>query len=344
MNTLWTNGFSSERQECNDIYQILGHSAIFNPLFSCVFPDLQGILNKREERELFLQQPEIIQQILDFFKDQEKWCLFEEELLAFYNTHKESLNPTEAQKNMVGIAIWAMKKYISNLSNIKPNLSTPNTTDHVKWMQGIFQNLVLEQLPKKEILSDIGWNMILPWESWEKILFFDIEIAKVGRIFIDVETRVPIIIQWRYAITNIISNNTSYYTVDLYDTVKKQFILKRCIKDDFTILTDNKWNDISNIYWFIENFFWNGVKFIEVAKQISKYWVEYVRKFTDSDFNTLRDEKWREIIWFYKWNGNVYSVLSIDDKARKRTTFYNKEWNEIKWFFKNLWLRLYNIL
>jgi hypothetical protein len=83
----------------------LGHSAIFIPLFSCVFPDLQGILNKREERELFLQQPEIIQQILDFFKDQEKWCLFEEELLAFYNTHKESLNPTEAQKNMVGIAI-----------------------------------------------------------------------------------------------------------------------------------------------------------------------------------------------------------------------------------------------
>lgn len=159
---------SSERQECNDIYQVLGHSAIFNPLFSCVFPDLQEIPNKREERELFLQQPENIGQILDFFKDQEKWCLFEDELLGFYETHKEALKPTEAQKNIVGIAIWAMKKYISQLNKVKPNLSITDTTNKVWTLQVIFKSLVSEQLPNKEILSDIGWNKTKDCEKWKK--------------------------------------------------------------------------------------------------------------------------------------------------------------------------------
>ncbi len=338
-NKIQNTDFSSERQECNDIYQILGHSAIFTPLVSCIFQDLQEVPKKREEREQFLQKPENTQQILDFFKNKEKWGLFEEELLSFYDTHKEALKPTEAQKNIVGIAIWAIKKYISNLSNkIKPNLSITDTTDNVKWIQEAFKNLVSKQLPDKEILSDIGWNIIKDCETWEKILLFNKEIAKVGWIFIDVETRVPIVIQWRCTITNIIGNNNSYYNVDLYDTVKKQFILRRYIKDDFTLLTDNEWNEISIVSPEIE-FLWKKVKKIKIAKQLKNNWIEYVEKLTDSEFNTLRDEKWREITDFLQTKGWDYSVLCIDHNDRKIEIFYTKEWNEIKWFFTNLLLK-----
>lgn len=344
MNSIQQNtDFSSERQECNNIYQVLGHSAIFNPLLSCVFSNLQEIPNKREEREYFLQQPENIGQILDFFKDQEKWCLFEDELLDFYETHKEALKPTEAQKNIVWIAIWAMKKYISHLSNkIKPNLSITDTTDNVKWIQEAFKNLVSKQLPDKEILSDIGWNIINDCEKWRITSLFNKEVAKIQWRYIDVETRVPIVIQWRYTIANIIGDNNSFKKVQLYDMVKNKYI-ERYLKEDFTILTDDEWIDISNI-WLQRDFFWKKVKHIKVAKQIAKNWIEYVEKLTDSDFNTLRDEKWREIIRFYQWNGSAYLVFILDDDARKIKTFYDKEWKEIKWFFKTLWWRLLDML
>lgn len=334
--------FSPERQKCNDIYQILGHSAIFNPLVSCVFPNLQEIPNKREEREQFLQQPENIGQILDFFKDQQKWGLFEEELLSFYNTHKEALKPTETQKNIVGIAIWAMKRYISNLSNkIKPNLSITDTTDKVKWLQKNFQSLVSKQLPNKEILSDIGWNILKNCESWKKELLFNKEVAKVQGRFIDVETRVPIVIQWKYIITNIIGDNNSFKKVQLYDIVKKHF-MERYLKDDFTLLTDNQWNEIINI-WIKREFFWKEVKLIKIEEQIKNNWI-VSEKFMDSEFDTLRDEKWNDIISFYQWLGNAYIVYSIDYKGCEITNFYDKEWNKIEWFFKNLWLKLLNIV
>lgn len=329
--------FLSERQECNYIYQILGHSAIFNPLVSCVFPNLQAIPNKREERELFLHQPENTQQILDFFKEQENWGLFEAELIGFYQTHKESLKPTEAQRNIVGIAIWAIKKYILHLNKAKPNLSVNDTTDKVKWLQKSFQSLVSKQLPNKEILSDIGWNILKNCESWKKELLFNKEVAKVQGRFIDVETRVPIVIQWKYIITNIIGDNNSFKKVQLYDIVKKHS-MERYLKDDFTLLTDNQWNELIEIMEKNpDRLFWKEVKNIKVAKKISEKITESLYKLTDSEFNTLRDEKWNEIIRFYQLKGNAYIIFTIDEDSHKIITFYEKEWNEIKWFFRKLW-------
>jgi hypothetical protein len=224
-----------------------------------------------------------------------------------------------------------------HLNKAKPNLSVNDTTDKVKWLQKSFQSLVSKQLPNKEILSDIGWNILKNCESWKKELLFNKEVAKVQGRFIDVETRVPIVIQWKYIITNIIGDNNSFKKVQLYDIVKKHS-MERYLKDDFTLLTDNQWNELIEIMEKNpDRLFWKEVKNIKVAKKISEKITESLYKLTDSEFNTLRDEKWNEIIRFYQLKGNAYIIFTIDEDSHKIITFYEKEWNEIKWFFRKLW-------
>lgn len=113
--------------------------------------------------------------------------------------------------------------------------------------------------------------------------------------------------------------------------------MERYLKEDFTIPTDDEWNELIAI--MNENpdrLFWKEIKNIKVAKKISEKWTESLFKLTDSEFNTLKDGQWREILRFKEIDNNIVALVVLDINWNEYTIFVDEKLDEKKWFLNKI--------
>ncbi|HBA44805.1 TPA: hypothetical protein DEG21_04845 [Patescibacteria group bacterium] len=83
-----------EPKTCSNIYEILAHPAIFNPLMNCIYPEINpktinNIVPDKSSKihHIFLH----IEKIVKYFQKKENVEKFAKEVEIFYLTHKNAL-------------------------------------------------------------------------------------------------------------------------------------------------------------------------------------------------------------------------------------------------------------
>ncbi len=349
-----TTTFENEKETCNDIYEVLWHSIVFRSLIECVFPELICEFSlenpkKREDRENFLSKTKNTQKILDYFSQQDKWLLFEEVLLWLYEKHKEALNPNEQQKNMLWIAIKAIKEYISILNNETTNTSnlalTKKSDTIVGWLKKKFLKIIAEQLiinkskdsTERTIISSLEWFTATDSSSeWKTEELFGKKISKVWWIYIDVETRTPIIIEWRYTIINKFPRYNQI-TVVIYDTHTEEEMTV-LLTSNFEIAKDEEWSIIrENVNNIKKDFFGKEYfKHLVTTKHWDNWKMDHC-KFLTKSWQSLKDNtSWRIIEHLVIYNFWCYIATVIDNWNSKKIIL-NKNLEEVTWL-KKLWI------
>ena len=206
MNTL--ENFEQERKTCSNIYEILAHTAVFKPLYHCVFLNLssENLDNLKiefpEHKDIFLKTN--LAKILEFFKSDENLKKFANEVERFYLEHKEALDrawTNDSHKNAYSIAIATLRQFkvIENNKNFNKHTSITisQSDDIVKNVQDKFVEIFSWIHPDFEIVWDIKWNLINNSIDVARIFdFFGKNVVEVDRWFIDINTRMPLIIDW----------------------------------------------------------------------------------------------------------------------------------------------------
>lgn len=277
MNNSIENTFDSERKECKDIYEVLSHVAIFNPLMTCVFPEPEDkYLTEQKERVNrlgILKDKEILKQILNYFKDENNLAKFAEEVDKFYLEHKEALIRVwiiDSHKNIYSIAIATIKAFnkdiaIKNQDKLLLNVSI-ETWDIVEDLnnklifilgqqkQNALKRKKYENLEKSDIIWDNRWNLLYETESGLMIDFNGMKIARVAWRYIDADTRKPILVNFEWIEWELISlggwekklitwEKITYFEVKKKDDSVQSFYLSGTIADitsDSRILRDSK--------------------------------------------------------------------------------------------------------
>ncbi|HBA44804.1 TPA: hypothetical protein DEG21_04840 [Patescibacteria group bacterium] len=97
-NLVTEHHIQQESKICENIFEILAHLAVFNPLITCIFPDVASlgaatyiaILPDKSSREHYINLH--IKEIVKYFQKKENVKKFAQEVEKFYLEHKKALD------------------------------------------------------------------------------------------------------------------------------------------------------------------------------------------------------------------------------------------------------------
>lgn len=216
MNNISDFELQNEAKTCKSVFEILSHIIIFKPLIKCMFKNelenFEHILSDKSSRERYIKQN--IEEIVDFFRDEQNLKKFSEELEKFYLKHERALERTwldDSHKNAYVMAIATIKEVIKDHERftVWVNRSSVNLTYILSIKDQIISKFyeIFSQYKEQKIAWDIEWNLILlnDSEEWKVEYLFDKKIIKIGRRYVYADTRKPVIIpEWWWELLTII--------------------------------------------------------------------------------------------------------------------------------------------
>lgn len=250
--------FEQERKTCSNIYEILGHIAIFTPLVSCVFPwfshlNYTGIKATPSiwTPEYFLSKEENITKIVEFFKSEENVDRFAKEVEKFYLEHEKALERAGIHghhKNAYVMAIATLRsvanqelrKNIKIINNTSICAKTPWVTDITVQVNYKFSE-IFKWYREQTIAWDIEGNLVKEIE-WKIRDYFDKNVAKINWRFIYIDSRTPVLVEWCEVISLF-----RYDTLPNWELIRRTKIKHKDWNEKITYITKN--NEIFRVEW-----------------------------------------------------------------------------------------------
>ena len=204
-----------ESRTCENIFEILSHLAVFNPLLTCVTPgvaavdsvELSKIFPNKQSRELYVSLH--IEEIVKYFQKKENIKKFAVEVEKFYLEHKKALIRAwinDSHKNSYSIAIATLRAVADMHSNVEKqekwlidheyeiNKSSTNLTNvpNINFQVLAKFHEIFNEYKIFDFAWDIEWNLRIlnDWSDWSvEVLLNDIEVTKIWGKFVNTDTR-----------------------------------------------------------------------------------------------------------------------------------------------------------
>lgn len=196
-----------EPKTCENIFEILSHLAVFNPLITCIFPEVASlgrvtyfaILPDKSSREHYITLH--IDKIVEYFQEKENVKKFASEIEKFYLEHKKALDKAwinDSHKNAYSIAIATLRAVADMQSRVNSKVIN-RTSTNLNQIPDINSQVITKfyeifnEYKKFNYAWDIEWNLPVndARNNWWIRDLFGKKVSKIWWKFVSLDTRNP---------------------------------------------------------------------------------------------------------------------------------------------------------
>lgn len=358
---------SQENMQCNSVFEVMAHRAMFYPLHRLVFWEKKTQAIKwldKQSRELFFRDENRFKKVMDFFKNKENIKLLSEAIVWDYKEHKEAFDKVwidYSHKNTAWLFISYLKRFIDSLgipkttkidktSIVFQDDAIPLSKRFEDWFREFLKNVKQKFSNSKNIADaivamdwnisgEIGENTLREFSKINSILAEGLHITPMmWHNVINTDTREPIKL-------NIFWKDYFIKWLESYDETWQYIEAK--ITDGKTlfenILLDKNLNPILTPDWFLLS------DYNENGSVLHDKNFKTVVRCLDKDFNIIKTDQWRELVGYNKsivelfYNQRLHIWRCIDEKwdSKQILLLFTKDWKFVEFTNTKEW---YNVL